>query len=114
MASRLDQRTRGRSTEFGFVEIKTDMISEETAHSQTSEGIVIRLKAGNTIMIRVSTQSHVIELVLSADSHAVAQNIAMYYSFFGTCRANEINLSKWREDVLQRTNNLPFSKIREL
>ncbi|WP_053405358.1 IS66 family transposase [Persicobacter sp. CCB-QB2] len=51
---------------------------------------------------------------LFAGSHAAAQNIAMYYSFFGTCKANGINPSKWLEDVLRRINNHSISKIREL
>lgn len=42
---------------------------------------------------------------LFAGSHDTAKNIAMYYSFFGTCRKHNINPQKWLVYVLKNINN---------
>jgi len=41
---------------------------------------------------------------LFAGSHAAAENIAMYRSFFATCIANNINPHKWLRYVIERIN----------
>ena len=48
---------------------------------------------------------------LFAGSHAAAENIAMYYSFFGTCKKHNVNPRKWLVYVL---NNINQTKISEL
>lgn len=44
---------------------------------------------------------------LSADNHQAGQNIAMIYSFFATCKEENINPYDWLKDSLQR---LPDTK----
>ena len=46
-----------------------------------------------------------------AGSHEAAQRAAMMYSFFATCKMNDVNPSKWLKDVLQR---IPDAKINNL
>lgn len=48
---------------------------------------------------------------LFAGSHDAAKNIAMYYSFFATCKKNNINPQKWLVYVL---NNINQTKIENL
>jgi len=48
---------------------------------------------------------------LFAGSHRAAQNYAMFYSFFATCKANNVNPSLWLEDVL---NRIPNQKVNNL
>lgn len=49
-----------------------------------------------------------------AGSHKSAQNIAMMYSFFATCKANEINPFTWLNDVLNRIQDHHANKLVEL
>ncbi|WP_394760148.1 IS66 family transposase [Flavobacterium sp.] len=51
---------------------------------------------------------------LFAGSHDAAKNIAMYYSFFATCKKNEINPLKWLSYVLKNINNTKVSEINKL
>jgi transposase len=51
---------------------------------------------------------------LFAGSHEAAQRSAMLYSFMGTCKLHGINPAVWLRDVLQRINNHPINKIKEL
>ena len=51
---------------------------------------------------------------LFAGSHQAAQRAAMLYSFFASCRANEINPYEWLRDVLLRIGSQPINRIEEL
>ena len=51
---------------------------------------------------------------LFAGSHDAAKNIAMYYSFFATCKKNEINTLKWLCYVLKNINNTKTSDLNKL
>ena len=42
---------------------------------------------------------------LFAGSHAAAENIAMYYSFFGTCKKHDIYPQKWLAHVIRNIND---------
>lgn len=48
---------------------------------------------------------------LFAGSHEAAQRIAMMYSFFGSCKANNVNPSDWLNDTLEK---LPDTKLSDL
>lgn len=48
---------------------------------------------------------------LFAGSHAGAKRIAMMYSFFATCKANEVNPFDWLKSTLQQ---IPTTKMTEL
>ena len=48
---------------------------------------------------------------LFAGSHKAAQRIAMMYSFFATCAANEVNPTTWLENTL---NQIPHTSIQDL
>jgi len=48
---------------------------------------------------------------LFAGSHSAAQNIAMIYSFFATCKVNDINPAEWLKDVLNKINQHPINQI---
>jgi hypothetical protein len=50
---------------------------------------------------------------LFAGSHQAAQNIAIFYAFFATCKAN-INPYKWLCDVLNRIPKHKANKLHEL
>jgi len=47
---------------------------------------------------------------LFCGSHKAAQNAAMLYSFFGSCKMQNINPREWLEDTLQRIPDLPGFK----
>jgi transposase len=47
-------------------------------------------------------------------SHDSAQNTAMIYSFFQSCRLNNINPEEWLEDVLMRINCTKHSQLNTL
>ena len=51
---------------------------------------------------------------LFAGSHDAAKNIAMYYSFFATCKKNEINPIKWLCYVLKNINNTKVPELNKL
>lgn len=51
---------------------------------------------------------------LFAGSHESAQNIAMFYSFFATCKTNNINPYTWLCDVLNRIPEHKANKLHEL
>jgi hypothetical protein len=51
---------------------------------------------------------------LFAGSHQAAQNIAMFYTFFATCKANNINPYKWLCDVLKKIPEHKANKLHEL
>lgn len=50
---------------------------------------------------------------LFAGSHKSAQNIAMMYSLFASCKANDVNPFDWLKDVLQRMPDTKLSVIAE-
>jgi transposase len=51
---------------------------------------------------------------LFAGSHEAAQSYAMFYSFFATCKANNLNPANWLIDVLNRINEHKANKLDEL
>jgi len=51
---------------------------------------------------------------LFAGSHDAAQNIAMYYSFFATCKKYDINPHTWLCDILKRIPDHKANKLEEL
>jgi transposase len=51
---------------------------------------------------------------LFAGSHKAAQNTAMLYSFFGCCKANNVNPMSWLNDVLEKLPDWNIQKLEEL
>ena len=51
---------------------------------------------------------------LFAGSHDAAKNIAMYYSFFATCKKNGINPLKWLCYILKNINNTKVAELNKL
>ena len=51
---------------------------------------------------------------LFAGSHKAAQNAAMFYSFFATCKVAGVNPLAWLTDVLNRIPDHKVNKIHEL
>lgn len=51
---------------------------------------------------------------LFAGSNQGAQRAAMMYSFFASCKANQINPRQWLHDVLIRIGNHPINRLEEL
>lgn len=51
---------------------------------------------------------------LFCGSHKAAQNAAMLYSFFGSCKIQNINPREWLEDTLQRISDHSILKLEEL
>ncbi len=51
---------------------------------------------------------------LFAGSHDAAQNIAMFYSFFGTCKKLDIDAQKWLKYVMENIHITPAENFKEL
>lgn len=51
---------------------------------------------------------------LFAGNHKCAQRAAMFYSFFGTCKRNDINPFEWLKDVLERLPEHKANKLNDL
>ena len=51
---------------------------------------------------------------LFAGSHDAAQNIAMFYSFFGTCKKLDIDAQKWLKYVMENIHITPAGNFKEL
>lgn len=51
---------------------------------------------------------------LFAGSHDAAQEIAMYYSFFGTCKQHDINPEKWLKYVIDNINDTKMSNLKKI
>ena len=51
---------------------------------------------------------------LFAGSHQAAQDYAMYYSFFATCKIHNVNPFDWLNDVLNRIQDHKVDKLHEL
>jgi transposase len=51
---------------------------------------------------------------LFAGSHDAAQRAAMMYSFFATCKVNDIEPFEWLTDVLNRIPDHKANKLNEL
>ena len=51
---------------------------------------------------------------LFAGSHDAAQDIAMFYSFFGTCKNNDIDPHLWLKYVMNNIQNTPAKDFKEL
>ena len=51
---------------------------------------------------------------LFAGSHDGAQRIAMMYSFFGSCAANNVNPSEWLQSVLEKINDTKMNNLDNL
>jgi hypothetical protein len=49
-----------------------------------------------------------------AGSHHGAENIAIFYSFFGTCKKHDINPQKWLEYVIRNINDTKKSQLKYL
>ena len=52
--------------------------------------------------------------ILFAGSQEGAVSAAMIYSFFGTCKLNNVNPQKWLKDVLIKINDTKTSKLSNL
>lgn len=51
---------------------------------------------------------------LFAGSHQTAQNAAIFYSLFATCKAKNINPQTWLTETLVKINSHPINRIEEL
>ena len=51
---------------------------------------------------------------LFAGSHDAAKNIAMWYSFFATCKKNNIHPQKWLVYVLENINQTSLENLHKL
>ena len=51
---------------------------------------------------------------LFAGSDAAAQRLAMFYSFFGTCKVLGVNPYQWLKQVLEVMNETKLSELEEL
>lgn len=51
---------------------------------------------------------------LFAGSHNAAQNAAMFYSFFATCKVADVNPLTWLTDILNRIPDHKANKLKEL
>ena len=51
---------------------------------------------------------------LFAGNHDAAENIAMFYSFFGTCKKNDIDPQKWLAYAINNINDTKASKLKDL
>ena len=51
---------------------------------------------------------------LFAGSHKAAQNSAMIYSFFGSCKINDVNPNEWLKDVLEKIPDYNIQNIDQL
>jgi len=51
---------------------------------------------------------------LFAGSHEGAKRAAMFYSFFGTCKKNNVNPYQWLKKVLEVIPDYPANKIGDL
>jgi len=51
---------------------------------------------------------------LFAGSHDAAKNIAMFYSFFGTCAKNNIDPQKWLTYIIKNINDTKTSQLKYL
>jgi len=51
---------------------------------------------------------------LFAGNHEAAENIAMFYSFFGTCKKNEVDPQNWLTYVINNINDTKTSQLKEL
>ena len=51
---------------------------------------------------------------LFAGSHDAAESIAMFYSFFGTCKKNGIDPQKWLTYVINHINDTKTSQLKDL
>jgi transposase len=51
---------------------------------------------------------------LFAGSHEGAQRTAMFYTFFATCKLNDVNPEKWLNKVLDVIADCPYNKLQDL
>ena len=51
---------------------------------------------------------------LFAGSHQSAQHMAMMYTFFGTCKAHDINPRDWLQTTLDKINSTKLSELHTL
>ncbi len=51
---------------------------------------------------------------LFAGSHEAAQRAAMFYSFFATCKINQVDPFQWLKETLETINDHPANKLYEL
>ena len=78
------------------------------------------LKDGNLEIDNNLTENAIRALALGrknymfAGSHHGAENLAMFYSFFGTCKKQDINPQKWLEYVIRNINDTKKSQLKYL
>lgn len=51
---------------------------------------------------------------LFAGSHRAAQNYAMFYSFFASCKANKVNPYHWLVDIINKMPSYKVNKLKNL
>ena len=51
---------------------------------------------------------------LFAGSHEAAQRAAMFYSFFASCKINEVEPYQWLKNTIEVINDYPVNKLHEL
>jgi transposase len=51
---------------------------------------------------------------LFAGNHQSAQNIAMMYSFFATCKEHNVNPYDWLKDILEKFQDMKITELEEL
>ena len=51
---------------------------------------------------------------LFAGNHDAAENIAMFYSFFGTCKKSDVDPQKWLTYVINNINDTKVTQLKEL
>jgi hypothetical protein len=51
---------------------------------------------------------------LFAGSHDAAENIAMYYSFFATCKKHDINTEKWFAYIIRNITHTQTPDLKNL
>jgi hypothetical protein len=51
---------------------------------------------------------------LFCGSHKAAQNVAIIYSFFGSCKMQNVNPRVWLKDVLEKIEEYNIQKLEKL
>jgi len=51
---------------------------------------------------------------LFTGSHKAAQRAAMFYSFFATCKINDVNPYEWLHDIFKKLSEHKANKLHEL
>lgn len=84
------------------------------------EGLSVYVHNGDLLIDNNLVENQIRPLALGrknylfAASHNGARWAAMFYSFFGTCKLNEIDAFWWLRDVLMRIQDHPKDRLQEL